>query len=131
MLTRRDFLIASGLAAGWPASHALGQPRGVVVNDVHSQLNPIRVNRVAEPASLTGVRQTLAAARKERRAVCVSGGRHAMGAQAFATDGVMLDSRRLDQVLNFDQTRGRIEVEAGMQWPALLAYLTKAQQGRE
>lgn len=131
MLTRRDFLIASGLAAGWPASHALGQSRGVVVNDVHSQLNPIRVNRVAEPTSLAGVRQALATARKERRAVCLSGGRHAMGGQAFATDGVMLDSRKLDQVLNFDQTRGRIEVEAGMQWPALLDYLTKAQQGRE
>jgi FAD/FMN-containing dehydrogenase len=131
MLTRRNFLIASGLAAGWPCHNALGQPRGVVVNDIHSQLNPVRVHRIAEPASLDAVRQTLAAARKERRALCVAGGRHAMGAQAFVTDGVMLDSRKLDQVLNFDPVRGLIEVEAGMQWPALLAYLTRTQQGRD
>ena len=131
MLTRRDFLIASGLAAGWPHGSAFGQPRGVVVNDVHSQLNRVRVHRIAEPASVDAVRQTLAAARKERRAVCVAGGRHAMGAQAFAADGVMLDSRRLDRVLNFDRIRGLIEVEAGMQWPALLAYLTESQQGHD
>ena len=131
MLTRRNFLIASGLAAAWPGSHAVGQARGVVVNDVHSQLNPIRVNRIVEPASLDGVGEALAVARKERRAVCLSGGRHAMGAQAFATDGVMLDTRKLDQVLSFDPVQGRIEVEAGMQWPALLTYLTQAQQGRD
>ena len=131
MLTRRDFLIASGLAAGLPCRHAFGQARGVVVNDLHSRLNPIRVNRIVEPVSIDAARQVLAAARKERRAVCLSGGRHAMGAQAFATDGLMLDCRKLDQVLTFDQARGLIEVEAGMQWPALLAYLKESQRGRD
>jgi FAD/FMN-containing dehydrogenase len=131
MLTRREFLIASGMAAGWPYRNALAQSRGVVVNDLHSQLNATRVNRVVVPDSLNAARQALAAARKERRAVCLSGGRHAMGAQAFATDGAMLDSRKLDRVLSFDAARGLIEIESGMQWPALLAYLTRTQQGRE
>jgi len=131
VLTRRDFLAASGLAACWPYGGALAKTPGVVVNDLHSQLTATRVNRIVVPTSLDAVRQALAAARKERRAVCLSGGRHAMGAQAFATGGVMLDIRKLDRVLNFDTVRGLIEVESGMQWPALLAYLTESQRGRE
>ena len=130
MLTRRDFLAASGLAACWPYGGALAQTRGAVVNDLHSQLTATRVNRIVVPGSLDAVRQMFAAARKERRGVCISGGRHAMGAQAFATDGVMLDIRKLDRVLNFDTARGVIEVESGMQWPALLAYLTESQRGQ-
>jgi len=52
------------------------------------------------------------------------------GAQAFATDGVLIDIRKLDRVLGFDMERGLIEVESGMQWPKLLAELTEAQRGR-
>jgi FAD/FMN-containing dehydrogenase len=63
--------------------------------------------------------------------VCIAGGRHAMGAQAFATDGVLIDIRKLDRLLAFDAERGLIEVQSGMQWPKLLAELTSAQRGRE
>jgi FAD/FMN-containing dehydrogenase len=109
MPTRREFLIASGLTAAWPHGGAFARSRGVVVNDVHSQLTATRVNRIVAPSSLDAVREALAAARKERRAVSLSGGRHAMGAQAFATDGVMLDTRKLNRVLRFDAERGVIE----------------------
>jgi FAD/FMN-containing dehydrogenase len=130
-LTRRDFLAASGLAAWWPYGGVLAGSHGVLVNDLHSQLSATRVNRVVVPRSLDAVRQSLADARKERRAVCIAGGRHAMGTQAFATDGLLLDTRRLDRVLEFDAGRGLIEVESGMQWPALLAHLIESQRGRE
>jgi FAD/FMN-containing dehydrogenase len=82
-----------------------------------------------EPASLDAARSTIAAAGREQRAVCIAGGRHAMGAQAFATDGVLIDIRTLDRVLGFDMERGLIEVESGMQWPKLLAELAEAQRG--
>jgi FAD/FMN-containing dehydrogenase len=54
-----------------------------------------------------------------------------MGSQAFADDGVLVDTRKLAKVLAFDMERGLIEVEAGMQWPALLDALHQAQAGRE
>ncbi len=53
-----------------------------------------------------------------------------MGAQAFATDGVLIDIRKLDRVLAFDTARGLIEVESGMQWPKLFAVLRSAQRGQ-
>jgi len=131
MTDRREFLKIAGLTAAWPCAGAWAQAPGVLVNDLHSQLNPTRVDRVVEPETLDAARAAIAAARREQRAVCIAGGRHAMGAQAFATDGVLIDIRKLDRVLGFDMERGLIEVESGMQWPKLLAELTAAQRGRE
>jgi len=132
MITRRRFLEAAALAPLLPQLDAVAQATsGVVVNDIHSQLTATRVNRVVVPQTLDAVRGALQAARKERRAVCIAGGRHAMGAQAFATDGVLIDIRKLDRVLGFDAAKGLIELESGMQWPQLLAYLTSTQRGRD
>ena len=129
MIDRRDCLKLAGLAA-WPAGVTAAQSSGVIVNDLHSQLNATRVHRIVEPETLDAVRHTLRAARREQRAVCIAGGRHAMGAQAFATDGVLVDIRKLDRVLAFDSARGLIEIESGMQWPKLFAELRSAQRGR-
>ena len=129
MIDRRDFLKLSALAAAYPHSTAWAEPSGIIVNDIHSQLNATRVRRIAEPSTLDVLHNTLSTARRERRAVCIAGGRHAMGAQAFASDGVLIDTRKLNRVLAFDTERGLLEVEAGMQWPQLFAELTAAQVG--
>jgi len=102
----------------------------VVVNDLHSKLNPTRVYRIEEPETLDAVRGVLRRAKTEGRAICIAGGRHAMGGQAFASNAVLIDIRKLDRVLSFDAERGQIEVESGIQWPALLAFLVGAQRGR-
>jgi FAD/FMN-containing dehydrogenase len=61
----------------------------------------------------------------------VSGGRHAMGGQQFAQGGVLLDTQSYNNVRNFDAERGLIEVESGMQWPELIAWLVQRQVGAE
>src|SRR5258706_426702 len=130
MIDRREFLKIAGLTAAWPCAGAWAQAPGVLVNDLHSELSPTRVDRVVEPETLDVARGAIAAAKREQRAVCIAGGRPAMGAQAFATDGVLVDIRKLDRVLGFDMERGLIEIESGMEWPKLLAELTAAQRGR-
>lgn len=130
MIDRRDFLKIAGLTAALPHTSALAEPSGIIVNDIHSQLNATRVRRIAEPATFDALRNTLQSANRERRAVCIAGGRHAMGAQAFATDGVLIDIRKLNRVLAFDAARGLIEVESGMQWPQLFAELAAIQAGQ-
>jgi FAD/FMN-containing dehydrogenase len=127
MITRREFLRIAGLAATWP--YAPARAAGVVVNDIHSQLNATRVHSIVVPQTLDAVRRAINAARREQRAVCIAGGRHAMGAQAFATDGVLIDIRKLNRVLAFDATRGLIEVESGLQWPQLLEHLVSSPRG--
>src|SRR5258708_23054868 len=46
-----------------------------------------------------------------------------MGSQAFAAEGVLVDTRKLAKVIALDGERGLIEGEAGMPWPELLATL--------
>jgi FAD/FMN-containing dehydrogenase len=102
----------------------------VIVNDIHSQLNEARVAALVEAGSLDSLCAAVGDARERGLPVCVAGGRHAMGGQQFCDGGVLIDTRKLDRVLEFDHERGLIEVEAGIQWPALLEYLRKAQAGR-
>ena len=65
MIDRREFLKIAGLTATWPYTGAWAQAPGVLVNDLHSQLNPTRVDRVVEPETLATARAAIAAARRE------------------------------------------------------------------
>jgi FAD/FMN-containing dehydrogenase len=96
---------------------------GVVVNDIHSQLNETRVREIVPVGSLEAARAAVLRARDLGVPVCVAGGHHAMGGQQFCADGLLIDTRPLARVLTFDEQDGTIDVEAGIQWPALLGYL--------
>jgi FAD/FMN-containing dehydrogenase len=122
-INRREFLKAAGVLAG------VQLPAGTVVNDIHSQLNPTRVAHVAPVATMADIQRALKRARDEGRAACLAGGRHAMGAQQFAENAMMLDLTKLARVRSLDRQRGIVEVEAGAMWPALVDYLLKAQTG--
>jgi FAD/FMN-containing dehydrogenase len=99
----------------------------LVVNDIHSQLNRTELAGVVEVGSLEAIRAAVRRARAEGLPVCVAGGRHAMGGQQFCAGGLLLDTRPLGRVLELDRERGTVTVEAGIQWPALLAHLYEAQ----
>ena len=102
-----------------------------IVNDIHSQLNATRVNRVIKPLSAQDLRATILTAKQEGRSISIAGGRHAMGGQQFGTGTIMIDMTGMNRVLNLDSERGIIEAESGIEWPELLDYLAKVQAGRE
>ncbi|HSF58220.1 MAG TPA: hypothetical protein VLD83_09125, partial [Candidatus Binatia bacterium] len=58
---------------------SISEPSKILVNDIHSQLNPTRVQRVVRPQSVEEVAAMIQAAREEGRAVSIAGGMHAMG----------------------------------------------------
>jgi FAD/FMN-containing dehydrogenase len=94
-----------------------------VVNDVHSRLNETTVAEVVPVDSLESIGTALERARAAGRPVSIAGGRHAMGGQQFCSGGVVLDTRSLSRVLRIDESRGLVEIEAGIQWPALVDAL--------
>ena len=114
-----------------PAQTTLGPPQGVrpVVNDLHSRLNPTTVHQIVCIRSTQDAREAIVRAGAEHRAICVSGGRHAMGGQQFVEGGVLLDTRSYSGVRSFDRARGLIEVESGIQWPELIGWLLEHQLG--
>lgn len=131
MINRRAFLKLAGVTAlaPWGCARWHAEPAGVLLNDVHSGLNPTTVRDVISVRSSEDIQRAVERAARDRTAISVAGGRHAMGGQQFGTDTLHLDMRPFNRVLNFDSGSGLIEVEAGIQWPELIEATLKLQQG--
>jgi FAD/FMN-containing dehydrogenase len=137
MPTRRRILKASaqmGMAVALPRAPFLtrpDEPSGIEVNDVQSQLNATLVHEIKTPRSIDDLQLALREAQRQRRAVSVAGGRHAMGGQQFGRDTMLLDTTHFNRVIKFDKAEGRITVEAGIEWPELIQYLLAGQVGQQ
>jgi len=144
-INRRDFLKASAGLAALPLTGCIARPMkvgspyasaipaddpGVIVNDVHSQLNATRVSCIVKPRTVEELRSSILEASLSGRSVSNAGGRHAMGGQQFCRDGVLIDMRALDGILAVDDERGVMTVEGGIQWPKIVGYLNREQEGR-
>jgi FAD/FMN-containing dehydrogenase len=127
MVTRREFIRTAALFALAPHVFA-EREKEIWVNDVHSQLNRTRVRELLTPRTSEELAQIVRSASRKALPISVSGCRHSMGGQQFATDGICIDSRSLNRVISFDRERGLIEAEAGIQWPDLIRNYLEAQR---
>src|SRR5205809_4543426 len=127
MLTRREFIRTAALFALAPRIFA--EPE-IWVNDVHSQLNRTRVRELLRPRTSDELAEIVHSASRKGLPISVSGCRHSMGGQQFATDSICIDARSLARVISFDQERGLIEAEAGIQWPKLIRSYLDAQASK-
>ena len=100
-----------------------------MVNDVHSRLNATTVAGVVRPVAADDVPAIVQRAVADGHALSICGARHAMGGQQFGAGTLLIDTTRMRRVIDLDTTAGEIEVEAGMQWPALIRALHRAQAG--
>jgi FAD/FMN-containing dehydrogenase len=119
MLTRREFIRTAALFALAPRILP-AREREIWVNDVHSQLNRTHVRELLTPRTRDELAEIVRSASRKGLPISVSGCRHSMGGQQFGTDSICIDTRSLDRVISFDQERGLIEAEAGIQWPKLI-----------
>jgi FAD/FMN-containing dehydrogenase len=127
MLTRREFIRTAALFALAPRILA-EREKEIWVNDVHSQLNRTRVRQLVVPRTRDELAAIVRSASQKGFPISVSGCRHSMGGQQFATDSICIDARPLNRVISFDQERGLIEAEAGIQWPELIRTYLEAQR---
>lgn len=88
----------------------------MLLNDVHSQLNPTEVAYVERPTTLEGLRDAVKKARDTGMPLSVAGARHAMGGQQFAQGCGHVDMTGLTRVLHADAERGLLRIEAGANW---------------
>lgn len=95
----------------------------LVLNDVHSRLNPTRVREMHGPRSVGEVQAIVRAAGADGLPLAICGARHSMGGQQFCTDGVLLDMSGMDRVLSIDHAARTARIEAGAQWPQILTGL--------
>ena len=103
----------------------------MLVNDVHSALNPTQVAGVERPRSTGDVQSLVRRSASSGMAICVSGARHAMGGQQFAAGCALIDMRAMARVLAMDHDRGLVTAEAGITWPALMDGYLAMQRAEE
>src|SRR6202162_645491 len=113
MLTRREFIRSAALFALAPRIFA-APAKESWVNDVHSQLNRTRVRELLRPHTRDELAEIVRSASRKGLPISVSGYRHSMGGQQFATDSICIDTREMDRVISFDRERGLLEAEAGI-----------------
>jgi FAD/FMN-containing dehydrogenase len=128
MLTRREFIRMAALFALAPQAFS-EREKEIWVNDVHSRLNRTRVRELLRPRTREELAGIVRSASKKNLPISVSGCRHSMGGQQFATDSICIDTRELDGVISLDRERGLLEAEAGIQWPKLIREYLDAQAG--
>ena len=128
MLTRREFIRTAALFALAPQAFS-EREKEIWVNDVHSQLNRTRVRELLKPRTRDELAEIVRSASRKSLPISVSGCRHSMGGQQFATDSICIDARELDRVISFDRKHGLLEAEAGIQWPKLIRAYLDAQAG--
>ncbi len=129
MINRREFLAGS-------AAFCLGSRRSfsavddpLLVNDIHSQLNPTHVNRILKPESIRDLQAAVRTAKAAGKPLSIAGGRHAMGGQQFGTDMILVDVTGLNQIVSVDPQSGLAEVQAGAFWPEFVRDYLQRQQG--
>jgi FAD/FMN-containing dehydrogenase len=127
-LHRRDFLKGITAAPVLAAAPALCASQDVLVNDVHAGLNPTWVRNVVRPGSVAEIQVLTKDCRKHGRSLSVSGSRHATGGQQFAAHSVLLDMREMNHVVDLDNKKGLLQVESGIEWPALIQRYLAAQK---
>ncbi|HEX3420659.1 MAG TPA: FAD-binding oxidoreductase, partial [Candidatus Udaeobacter sp.] len=128
MLTRREFIRTAAFFALAPHVFTEGK-KEIWVNDVHSQLNRTRVRELLRPHTRDELAEIIRSATQKGLPISVSGCRHSMGGQQFATDSICIDTRELDRVVSFNREHGLLEAEAGIQWPKLIRAYLDAQAG--
>ena len=124
-MKRRNFLKGMAAAPLLASGEAFPVQKGVLVNDVHTGLNPTWVASISRPTSVAEVQSLVKDCGKHSRVISVSGSRHATGGQQFASQSVLLDMRAMNRVIGLDDKTGVLHVEAGIEWPELIqGYLS-------
>lgn len=129
MIFKNEFTSAAIVTSVRARKRLPEKPASLTVNDVHSQLNTTKVLEILRPRSEEKVQNIIRTARKERRAISIAGGRHAMGGQQFGRNTLLIDVREMNRVLDLDRDRGIMEAEAGIEWPELIDTYLKLQAG--
>ena len=109
-ITRRDVMGCTAKVAGAflalpylsaRNSFANAATSSTLVNDIHSQLNPTRVNEVLKPQSAEQLAHIVVSASQQGHTLSLAGKRHAMGGQQFGTDTDLIDMTSLTKLFHW------------------------------
>ena len=126
--TQLPWFVASGCASPLRGDRVVEHASGILVNDAHAAMNATWVREIQKPETAESLQKNVRDAVLKNMNVSISGGRHALGQQQFATDSMLIDTTSLNTVIGLDSINGLVKVEAGARWPELMEGIAKLQQ---
>lgn len=132
-MKRREFLKQAGIAALLPylGNAEQAHETSILVNDVQTELNLTRVDSLIKIRSEEDVIAAIRQARNSGHSISIAGGRHAAGGQQFGSGTILLDTTSMHRAINLDSNSGKLQVEAGIEWPELVQYTLNVQRGNK
>lgn len=101
------------------------------LNDIHSQLNATTHEKVEHPVSISAIQAIIKNAKKRGLAISISGGKHSMGGQQFGKGTINISMTSYNKVIGLDAKNGILEVESGIEWPAVVEWLLTHQHDQK
>jgi len=84
------------------------------------------VKNVARPGTEAELQEIIRYAAGNRLKVSLRGAGHSAGGQSFCRDGIMIDMRDLNRILELDRNKRTVRVQAGADWKVLTKVLEPA-----
>ncbi|WP_223701133.1 FAD-binding oxidoreductase [Sutcliffiella deserti] len=90
----------------------------------YTGLLPERVERVMEATNRSDLQDIIKEANEKGYKISLAGLQHSQGGHTYYKDGVVLDMRSLDKILEIDEKNKTIRVEAGASWEEVQQAIT-------
>ena len=92
------------------------------INDV-SQLNPTDVSQITNANQVKDLQRAIRLAKDNGLKISIAGKRHSQGGHAFYDDAVVLNMENFNQILDFQPEMKTIQVQSGVTWAQIQAYI--------
>jgi FAD/FMN-containing dehydrogenase len=97
--------------------HVLEKPEVVlekinISNDV-TQLNPIALQKIYTPKNIEEVVEII---KNTKGKISIAGAKKSMGGQTVVPDGIQIDMKNFNQILDYSTTTKEITVQSGVRW---------------
>lgn len=84
--------------------------------NVHNRLLPVEIKTVKSGASEETIRKIVLEAKVKNDKISIAGMQHSQGGQTLYPNGILLDMKPFNQILDFDETAKTITVQSGATW---------------
>lgn len=97
--------------------------RETVKAEDRAQLLPTQMKIVHASTKTTELQELLAEAAQQNRIVTLAGMQHSQGGQTLYPDGMMIDMKGYQDILDFDLEKKTITVQSGATWADIQSYI--------
>lgn len=93
-----------------------------LANDV-SGLNPTKLMKIYSPKTEEELQNIIKDAQKNKSKICIGGQKHSQGGHQFCENGIYIDMRKFNRILNLDSHKKTITVQSGITWEKVQDYI--------